>query len=136
MNATIVSLKPEAQPKRRVLVVDDNLDSVHQMATLLKLMGHEARFAINGFAAIDEARKFRPDIILLDLGLPDFKGHVIARQLRYEPGLEKTRIIALTGLPESEELRRRVLEAGCEAFYQKPIDSRALEELLARPPSG
>lgn len=114
-----------------MLVVEDNLDSVHSMATLIKMMGHEVRFAINGFSAIDEARHFRPDIILLDIGLPDFKGHIIARQLKYEPGLEKTRIIAITGLPD--DLREQALEAGCEDFYRKPIDPDKLEELLIKP---
>jgi CheY-like chemotaxis protein len=131
MAATVVSLRPGAQPKRRVLVVEDNLDSVHSMATLIKMMGHEVQFAINGFSAIEVARSFRPDIILLDIGLPDFKGHVIARQLRFEPGLEKMRIIAVTGLPD--DLRQSALDAGCEGFYRKPIDPAKLEELLAKP---
>ena len=55
-----------------MLVVDDDLDAVHSMVMLLKSMGHEVQFAINGFAAIEVARKFRPDLTLLDIGLPDF----------------------------------------------------------------
>src|SRR3954469_23170277 len=85
---------------RRVLVVEDNLDTVHSMALLIRMMGHECQFAINGFAALKIAREFLPEIILLDIGLPDLKGYDIAKQLRYEPGLEQTRIIALTGRPE------------------------------------
>ena len=131
MHANVISLQPDATPRRRVLVVEDNLDSVHSMAALIKMMGHDVRFAINGFAAIEEARHFQPDIILLDIGLPDFKGHVIARQLRFEPGLEKTRIIAITALPD--DLRQEALQAGCEDFYRKPIDPAKLEELLAKP---
>jgi CheY-like chemotaxis protein len=114
-----------------VLVVDDNLDAVHSMALLLKMMGHEVQFAINGFAALDVARSFRPDLILLDIGLPDFKGDVIARQLKYEPGLEHTRIIAITGLPVSE-VRAVALEAGCEAVYAKPLAPAVVEELVAK----
>jgi two-component system CheB/CheR fusion protein len=133
MGAAVISLKPEARPRRRVLVVEDNLDSVHSMAMLIKEMGHEVQFAINGFAAIDVARRFRPEIILLDIGLPDFKGHVVARQLKFEPGLERTRIIAVTALPDTDELRQRVLDAGCEELYQKPLDPMKLEELLAQP---
>jgi CheY-like chemotaxis protein len=72
--ATIHSLKPSAQPKRKVLVVEDNLDSVHSMAVLIRSMGHEVQFAINGFAAIAVARNFRPEVILLDIGLPRFQG--------------------------------------------------------------
>jgi CheY-like chemotaxis protein len=112
-------------------VVDDNLDAVHSMATLIKMMGHECHFAINGFAAIDAARKFRPDVILLDIGLPDFKGHEIASQLKYEAGLEKTRIIAITGLP-LENVQSRALESGCEEVFAKPMAPQVLEELLAK----
>lgn len=122
------------QVKRRVLIVEDNLDAVHSMAMLVKMMGHECQFAINGFAAIDVARAFRPDVILLDIGLPDFKGDQIARQLKYEPGLEQTRIIALTGLPNEDALRQRALDAGCVEFHRKPIAPEKLEALLASPP--
>src|SRR4051812_47950540 len=87
--------------RRRVLVVEDDLDSVHAMARLVTMMGHECQFAINGFAALKIAREFMPEIILLDIGLPDFQGYTIAKQLRFEPGLEHTRIIAVSGRPES-----------------------------------
>jgi len=86
--ATVTNLRPVPNAKRRrVLVVEDNLDSVHSMTMLIRMMGHEVEFAINGFAAIDVARKYRPDIVILDLGLPDFKGDHLATQLKYEPGL-------------------------------------------------
>jgi CheY-like chemotaxis protein len=131
MSATVVSLKPDAQPKRRVLVVEDNLDAVHSMATLLRMMGHEVEFAINGFAALDAARRFKPDFILLDIGLPDFRGDSVARQLKYEPGLEHTRMIAITGLPIND-VQSRALESGCEAVYAKPMAPAVLEELLTK----
>ncbi len=127
--ATVHSLKPNAEAKRKVLVVEDNLDSVHSMAMLLKAMGHEVQFAINGFAAIDVARSFRPDVILLDIGLPDYKGDEIARQFKYEPGMESVRIIAITGLPIAE-VEQRALDAGCEQVFAKPMDPAALEKLL------
>jgi CheY-like chemotaxis protein len=127
--ATVHSLKPQQHPKRRVLVVEDNLDSVHSMAMLIKSMGHEVHFAINGFAAIDLARKFKPEVILLDIGLPDFKGDEIARQFRYEPGLQNVRIIAITGLPMAD-IKARAIEAGCEQVFAKPIDPAVLEKLL------
>jgi CheY-like chemotaxis protein len=129
--ATVTSLKPNPQAKRRVLVVDDNLDAVHSMAMLLRVMGHDVQFAINGFAAIDVARSFRPDVILLDIGLPDFRGDEIARQLKFEPGLQRTRIIAVSGSSD-EETQRRVLGNGCEAFYVKPLAPFMLEEILAK----
>lgn len=127
----VVSLRPEPALKRRVLVVEDNLDSVHSMAMLLKTMGHDVRFAINGFAALELAREFKPDLILLDIGLPgDLKGHDIARQLKWEPGLEKTRMIAISGRAEPEA-RRIALESGCEDFMVKPIDPAVLEKLIS-----
>src|SRR5688572_26129770 len=132
--SSLHSLKPQAeaapQPRRRVLVVDDDLDSVHSMALLLKMMGHEVQFAINGFAALDVARRFRPDVILLDINLPDFAGYDIARQLKWEPGLGKTRILAVTGRTD-EDTKRRAVEAGCESVLAKPVAAAALEELLA-----
>jgi CheY-like chemotaxis protein len=116
--------------RRKVLVVEDNLDTVHSMAMLIKMMGHEVQFAINGFAALKIAREFLPEIILLDIGLPDFKGYDIAKQLRYEPGLENTRIIAVTAVPEYD--RQRAIDAGCDEFYRKPLDPKQLEALLAK----
>jgi CheY-like chemotaxis protein len=91
-----------AKPKARVLVVDDDLDTVHSMAMLIKMMGHEVQFAINGFAGIDIARSFRPDVILLDINLPDFKGDHLAKQLKYEPGLERTYIVAVSGRSDDQ----------------------------------
>jgi CheY-like chemotaxis protein len=131
MSANVVSLSAAAQPRRRVLLVEDNLDSVHSMATMLKMMGHDVEFAVNGLGAIDAARRFRPEIILLDIGLPDFRGDRIARQLRYEPGLERTRVVAMTGLP-LDVVKPRALEAGCEDVYVKPLAPQLLEELLAK----
>jgi two-component system CheB/CheR fusion protein len=128
--AFVTKLGPVPEIKRRVLVVDDNLDSVQSMAALLKMMGHEVEFAINGLAALTLAKVFRPDFILLDIALPDFRGEKIARQLKDEPGLENTRIIAVTGLPV-DEVRESAFEAGCEAVHAKPLDLAVLDELLA-----
>lgn len=128
--ATVHSLKPSAEAKRKVLVVEDNLDSVHTMAVLIKSMGHEVQFAINGFAALDAARTFLPDVIFLDIGLPDFKGDEIARQLKFEPGLENVRIIALTGLPLGD-VEQRARSAGCEQVFAKPINPAEIEKLIA-----
>src|SRR5687767_11898735 len=105
------------------------------MAVLLRAMGHEVEFAINGFAAIDVARTFRPDIILLDIGLPDFKGDQIARQWKFEPGMEEVRIVAVTGSSD-DETRKRVLAAGCEDLYVKPLAPATLEEILGKPNYG
>jgi CheY-like chemotaxis protein len=130
---TVLRIDPKAKrPKRRILVVDDDLDTVHSMALLFRGNGHEVQFAINGFAALDIARKFRPDIVILDIGLPDFDGTDIARQLRWEPGMEKLRMIALTGRNDDEN-RQRALEAGCEMYLVKPASPQILESLIDRP---
>jgi two-component system, chemotaxis family, CheB/CheR fusion protein len=100
------------------------------MAILVKMMGHEVQFAINGFAALAVAREFRPDIVLLDLGLPDFNGCEIARQLRYEEALRHTRFVAISALP-AQQYRELALKAGCDDFYAKPIDPQVLERLLS-----
>src|SRR3954453_7441498 len=101
----------------------------------MKMMGHDVQFAINGLAALAIAKAFQPDVILLDIGLPDFGGDNIARQLKYAPGFERTRIIAITGLRISE-VRERALQAGCEAVYAKPLAPTALEDLLEKSSEG
>jgi len=122
-------LEPKVWQKQRVLVVEDNLDSVHSMAMLVKMMGHQVQFAINGFAALDIARQFRPDVVLLDIGLPDFSGYEIIRQLKYEEALSHTRFIAISALP-AEQHRQRALDAGFQDFCPKPVDPKVLESLL------
>jgi CheY-like chemotaxis protein len=117
--------------KRRVLVVDDNLDTVESMATLLRIMGHEVQFALTGFAAIKIAAAFRPEIVLLDIGLPDTKGDKVAKQIKSERGLEHVRIIAITGRAGDED-RRDALAAGCEDYRIKPLDPAVLEQLLEK----
>ncbi len=114
----------------RVLVVDDDLDTVHSLAMLIKALGHQVEFAINGFAAIEAARRFRPDVILMDINLPDIPGHRLARQLRFEPGLEQVRVIAVSGRADIDT-RTAALEAGCADFYVKPLAPDTLEQLLS-----
>jgi CheY-like chemotaxis protein len=127
--SNVHNLRAIAEVRRRVLVVEDNLDAVHSMALLVRMMGHDVRFAINGFAALEVARQFRPDVILLDIGLPDFTGCEIARQLKWEPHLGHTRIFAISALPE-RDYKQAALDAGCEEFYSKPMDVVRLEALL------
>src|SRR5436853_7837763 len=102
-------------PIRKVLVVDDNLDQVRSLALLLRGRGHVVDYAINGTVALQLAQRFKPDVVLLDLGLPDTHGAELARQIRGNPELRKTRILAITGLVGDDE-RERALAAGCEWF--------------------
>src|ERR1041384_4375166 len=127
--SNVRNLKPVTELKRRVLVVEDNLDSVHSMAMLVKMMGHEVQFAINGFAALDIARTFRPDIILLDIGLPDFNGCEIVRQRKSEQGTQ-TALFRAISTPPPQRLKHGELARGCHEFYPRPIEPRLLERLL------
>ena len=109
--------------------MDDNVDHVTTLALLLQVMGHETEVAISGHAAIGIARRYRPDVVLLDWGLPDMDGISVCRQLRQEPGLERVRILIVTGGAREGD-RERAFEAGSDQFLQKPLDPRFLESLL------
>jgi K+-sensing histidine kinase KdpD len=90
-------VKQAARVKRRILVVDDNQDSAHSLALLLKLAGHEAHIANDGVEAVEAAAKFQPDVILLDIGLPKLNGYEAARRIREQRGEKGLVIVALTG---------------------------------------
>jgi CheY-like chemotaxis protein len=124
-----VNKYPEAA--KRVLVVDDDLDTAHSMVRLLRLMGHEVEFAINGIAALGIAQRFLPQVVLLDIGLPDSRGWDVARQLRRIPGLVDARILAITGRTSLDDARRS-LDSGCDEHLRKPLSPDELERLVAR----
>jgi DNA-binding response OmpR family regulator len=110
----------------RVLVVDDNMDTAESMALLVRGLGHEVDFAISGRLALEVARAFRPNIVFLDLGLPDIDGCELAGQLRGEAG---ARIIAVTGSGRLDD-RERALQSGCDDYVVKPLDVKFLTSLL------
>lgn len=112
---------------RRILVVDDNVDSAETMAEILKLWGHEVETAHDGPAALEAARAHRPDAVLLDLGLPAMDGYETARRLRQE-GLG-TLLVAVTGFGAAED-RRRTAEAGFDNHLTKPVSPEALRRVL------
>jgi CheY-like chemotaxis protein len=89
-------------------------------------MGHEVRFAINGYAALEVAERFRPQVVLLELGLPGLHGCEVARRLRQDPETRTARIIAVTG-HDQEDDRRRSLEAGCDEHLRKPLEAAFLQ---------
>jgi CheY-like chemotaxis protein len=113
----------------RILVVDDNRISARGLADLLGLSGHEVRTAFDGRAALDAARRHRPEVVLLDIGLPEMDGYQVAAQLRREEGLKDALIVAITGYGQEQDLRRS-REAGFDRHLVKPVDLEALEELL------
>jgi two-component system CheB/CheR fusion protein len=117
-------------PPRRVLVVDDNVDAAESLALLLRVERHEVRTAHDGPTALHVAEAFRPEVVLLDIGLPRMDGYEVARRLRGQAGFQKALLVALTGYGQDED-RRRAEEAGFDAYLVKPADPAALHELLA-----
>ncbi len=113
----------------RVLVVEDNLDSVHSLCLLLREMGHIVDYAINGYVALDAARRFKPDVVILDLGLPGMTGFEVGEQIRRDPELSGVKLIAHTGYGE-EKYRQRATQAGFDHFFVKPLDPQVLHDLL------
>lgn len=123
-------------PGQRVLVVDDNHDSAQTLAELLRLGGCETRMAHDGEAAVEVARQFRPQVILMDIGLPKQDGHAACRAIRGEPWSAGTVIVAVTGWGQDED-RRLSSEAGFDGHLVKPVDLPTLGRLLAAAgPSG
>ncbi len=113
---------------RRILVVDDLKDSAQSLALLLKLMGNEVRTAYDGEEAVRAAEEYRPEVILLDIGLPKLNGYEAARRIRERLG-RNVRMIALSGWG-GEEDRRRATEAGFNAHMTKPVELDVLQTLL------
>ena len=115
--------------RRRVLVVDDNLDSASSMEILLKLLGNEVRTVHDGLEAVAAAEQFRPEVVLMDVGMPRLNGYEATRRIREQPWGREMVVIALTGWgQESDKALSR--EAGCNAHMVKPIDLAELEKLL------
>jgi PAS domain S-box-containing protein len=117
-------------PSHRVLVVDDNRDVAESQAKVLARWGHQVRVAADGRTAVDVARAFQPELILLDIGLPGMNGYEVARELRQLPGLEHPILVAVTGFGQDDD-RHRSLAAGFDHHWVKPGNQDALRELLA-----
>jgi PAS domain S-box-containing protein len=114
----------------KVLVVDDNSDLVDMLQSAVEGMGHEVRKALDGRSAIAAALSYRPDVILLDLGLPDIGGMDVARDLRRAPEMAKVKLVALTGWGQ-EANRQDTSDAGFDCHVTKPSDLEVLKQLLA-----
>jgi signal transduction histidine kinase/DNA-binding response OmpR family regulator len=122
----------------RVLVVDDNTDAAESLAEVLRQGGHDVRLAATGSAALALADEFRPNVILLDIGLPGMNGFEVARRLRARPSGRSASIAALTGYGREDD-RRNAHEAGFDHYLVKPVDTESLRRLLAtvpRPSNG
>ena len=121
---------PAAGVARRILVVDDNVDVVETTTMLLSLSGHQVRSAKDGLQALHVATEFRPDVVLLDIGLPLMDGYEVARRLRLAPQTAGALLIALTGYGQQGD-RQRGKEAGFDGHMLKPVDPHALARMIA-----
>ena len=117
-------------PKRRILVVDDNRDGAESLATLLDLLGHDARTAHDGIEGVESAEAFRPDLIVLDIGLPKLNGLDACRRIREKAWAKDVVIVAATGWGQDED-RRRSREAGFDHHLVKPVVAAEVVRLLA-----
>jgi CheY-like chemotaxis protein len=112
------------------LIADDNRDAAESMGMLLRLMGNDVRTVFDGMEAVEEAETFRPDLILLDIGMPKLNGYDAARRIREQDWSQDTTLVALTGWGREDD-KRKAAEAGFDRHFTKPIDPAALERLIA-----
>ncbi|MEJ8840058.1 hybrid sensor histidine kinase/response regulator [Ramlibacter sp. AN1133] len=114
----------------RVLVVDDNVDGAETMAQFLRILGYETLTEHDGLAAVSAAATFRPDVVVLDIGLPRLNGHEAARRIRQTPGGSEILLIAVSGWGQAED-RRKSKEAGFDRHFVKPVELETLMEVMA-----
>ena len=115
---------------QRVLIVDDNADARNSLANVLRVLGHEVRVAPDGASGVAAARDFRPQVVLLDIGLPDMDGYEVAKRIRALPFGGEPRIVAASGYGE---LPDAVRAAGMDAYLVKPLDLGKLQQLFEEP---
>lgn len=125
----VPSSSSQADPLR-ILVVDDNVPSAMTLAWAVESHGYTVEVCHDGRCALEAVERFRPDVILLDLGMPGLNGLQVARALRADPRHSAIKIIAQTGWGDSE-MRRRTAEAGFDLHLVKPVDLDVLEDMLA-----
>lgn len=112
-------------------MVEDNVDAADTLSLLLRLYGHEVQVARSGEAALELSQTTRPDVVLLDIGLPGMDGYQVAKQLRERPEFKDVVMCALTGYTPSESDRQRQQETGFYHYYVKPVDLDDLLDLFA-----
>lgn len=119
----------QAHRGARVLVADDSIDSTVGLTTFVEVLGHDARTAYDGRAALELALGWRPDVLFLDLAMPLIDGHEVCRRIRREPWGRRALIVAVTGFGRSED-RWLSRDAGFDRHLVKPVNPRAIAELL------
>ena len=121
--------RPAPARARRVLVVEDSPDALQSLRLLLEMAGHEVEACADGLTGLARLRAFRPDVALIDLGLPGMDGYAVAREARERPETHSIRLVAVTGYGQAED-RRRALAAGFDLHVTKPVDASMLDEML------
>ena len=119
----------------RIALIEDNLDAVHTTAMLLRELGHIVEYGTNGYVALDLVKRFRPDVVLMDLGLPGSDGFEVCQQVKADPELRGMQVIALTAYSD-EAYRERARTAGFDGYYVKPLHPDALTDLFGDPRSA
>jgi PAS domain S-box-containing protein len=127
------AVSPPQIARRKILIVDDNVDAADSLAMLLGIEGHDTQVAYDSATAVAAAGSFRPDIVLLDIGLPGMNGYEVARSMRSLPELGTVYLIALTGYGKSED-QQRTKAAGFDDHLVKPVDPETLIRALTRAP--
>jgi signal transduction histidine kinase len=133
LEQSMTNAEGPTRTQRRILVADDNNDALESLATLLQLSGHEVYTAANGAVALESAEQHRPEVALLDIGMPKLDGYEVARRIRAQPWGQRITLVALTGWGQDSD-RRRSQEAGFDSHLVKPLDLDKLTELLAALP--
>jgi CheY-like chemotaxis protein len=116
--------------KKRVLVVDDNRDSANTLAMLLKISGYETKTVGDGASALESTADFKPEVILLDIGLPDMSGYEVCKQLRLQTLDPRPRIVAVTGW-SADDVQERAGDDCFDGHLAKPVDFKTLQGLIA-----
>lgn len=115
--------------RHRILVVDDNVDAAESLGTMLAYSGHDVRVAHGGAEALTAAREFSPNVMILDLGMPEMDGYAVARAVRSDPRFAATRLIALSGYGQPDD-RRRTADVGFDEHLVKPVEHDVLNAAL------
>ena len=121
---------PAGSARHEILVVDDNIDAANSLAALLSQGGHAVDAVHDGQSALDAVARSAPDVVLLDIGLPDMDGYEVARRIRALPAGRRIRLFALTGWGQAHD-KKLALEAGFDAHFTKPADTALLLDRIA-----
>jgi CheY-like chemotaxis protein len=129
LQSTTTAKAPPRTHQRRVLIADDNRDAADSLSMLLQIAGHAVTVAYDGQQALESIETTRPEVALLDVGMPELDGYEVARRVRLDPRIRNTLLIAVTGWGQASD-KERALAAGFDVHFTKPVEPTALIDLL------